>query len=33
MSEKRERDESEWMPELELEKVLKKIFHMIPTIQ
>jgi hypothetical protein len=31
MSEKR--DESEWMPELELEKVRKKIFHMIPTIQ
>jgi hypothetical protein len=31
MSEKR--DESEWMPELELEEVLKKIFHMIPTIQ
>jgi hypothetical protein len=31
MSEKR--DESEGMPELELEKVLKKIFHMIPTIQ
>lgn len=29
----RERDKSEWMPELEIEKVLKNIFHMIPAIQ
>jgi hypothetical protein len=28
-----ERKKGEYMPELEIEKVLKKIFHMIPTIQ
>jgi hypothetical protein len=30
---KKEWDKSEWMPELEIEKVLKKIFYMISTIQ
>jgi hypothetical protein len=30
---KGERDKSEWISELEMEKVLKKIFHMTPTIQ
>jgi hypothetical protein len=28
-----ERDKGEWMPELEIEKVMKKIFDIIPTNQ
>jgi hypothetical protein len=30
---RRGRDKGEWMPELEIEKVMKKIFRMIPTNQ
>lgn len=30
---RKERDKGEWMPELEIEKVMKKIFRMIPTNQ
>jgi hypothetical protein len=29
---KKKRDKSEWMSELKMEKVMKKILNMIPTI-